>query len=181
MRVVIDAPELNYSDPFGLWPGLSSIRFWLNNTTSGQIATAVACFQGCRAMTPEAQRGLDAANDRFGALLLVASVAAPSHHLATNKNSVSAVRGGPWTPRFARIFERAGMSLDDASNRIEVLGHRGPHPREYHQTVFDRLTQATEGLVGAEYRAALVNELRAIAADVTTPGSPLNKLVTKTP
>jgi hypothetical protein len=31
------------------------------------------------------------------------------HHLATNKNSISALRGGPWTPRFEDFFEMAGM------------------------------------------------------------------------
>src|SRR3712207_7872183 len=40
------------------------------------------------------------------------------HHLATNKNSVSTARGGPWTPRFRRIFKKAGMELDRKSTRL---------------------------------------------------------------
>ncbi len=56
----------------------------------------------------------------------------PIHHIATNKNSVSSVRGGPWTPRFERIFKRAGITLQNAVNKVRVWGHKGPHPEAYH-------------------------------------------------
>jgi hypothetical protein len=170
---------LNFSDAFGLWPDLKGFRSWLHNSSSGQLLTAVACLSGCRGMTASAQRGIDASNAAFGDFALVAGVGAPTHHLATNKNWLSAARGGPWSPKFARLFERAEMALDDAANKVDVAGHRGPHPREYHQTVYDRLMGATEGLMGEEYATALVRELRAIAKDVTTPGSELNKMITK--
>ncbi len=74
-------------------------------------------------------------------------VTGPVHHIATNKNNVSARTGGPWTPRFKAIFDAAGMSLDDALNKVSVPGHVGPHPAKYHQIIFDRLTQAVRGKV----------------------------------
>jgi hypothetical protein len=103
----------------------------------------------------------------------------PIHHICTNKNCASAVAGGPWTPRFDAIFNKAGMKLDDALNKIAVLGHKGPHPEAYHQAVFRRLESATSGLSGSAYRDALQTELGVIGREIQTPGSVLNGLVTK--
>jgi hypothetical protein len=102
----------------------------------------------------------------------------PLHHLATNKNTVSTRNGGPWTPRFQAIFDKAGMTLNDPANLVQVPGHHGPHPELYHQTVFDRLNQATEGLNGEEYAQALRDELAAIGNEAQTPGSMINNLLT---
>lgn len=102
----------------------------------------------------------------------------PVHHICTNKNCVSSATGGPWTPRFEPIFEKAGMTLDDALNKVALPGHKGPHPEAYHQAVFRRLTSATDGLNGKAYSDALQKELGAIRSEIQTPGSLLNKLVT---
>jgi len=104
---------------------------------------------------------------------------APIHHICTNKNCVSLARGGPWTPRFEAIFQKAGMNLDDALNKIAVPGHKGPHPEAYHQAVFRRLESATSGLNGGAYRHALRTEMQAIRGELQTPGSLLNQLVRK--
>jgi RHS repeat-associated protein len=104
----------------------------------------------------------------------------PAHHIATNKNSVGTANGGPWTPRFKRIFDKAGMSIDkDADNLVRVVGHHGPHPEEYHQIVLDRLTQATRGLNGSAYAQALRKELRSIKSEAQQPGSTINRLLTE--
>jgi hypothetical protein len=103
----------------------------------------------------------------------------PIHHICTNKNCISAITGGPWTPRFQGMFDKAGMTLDDALNKVSVPGHRGPHPEAYHQAVFDRLNSATDGLSGSAYGDALRSELKSIGREVQTPGSHLNQLVTK--
>ncbi|NPC84413.1 AHH domain-containing protein, partial [Pyxidicoccus fallax] len=109
-----------------------------------------------------------------------AAVAGPEHHIATNKNTESDVRGGPWTPRFQEIFDRAGMSLDDAANRVHVPGHKGPHPREYHEEVYTRLNEATKSASSMQQcRVALTRALQRLARDISTPGSRLNLLVTK--
>jgi len=55
------------------------------------------------------------------------------------KNTVSAATGGPWTPRFANLFKRAGLSLDDEINLVRVPGHYGPHSEQYHRIVYQRL------------------------------------------
>ncbi|MDP2226816.1 MAG: AHH domain-containing protein [Moraxellaceae bacterium] len=104
---------------------------------------------------------------------------APVHHICTDKNCISAASGGPWTPRFDAIFQKVGMNLDDALNKVAIPGHKGPHPEAYHQAIFDRLTSATDGLNGAAYKDALQVELRAIGTELRTPGSMLNNLVTK--
>ncbi len=104
---------------------------------------------------------------------------APIHHICTNKNCISIARGGPWTPRFEAIFQKAGMHLDDALNKIAVQGHKGPHPEAYHQAVFRRLEGATSGLNGGAYRNALQTELQAVRQELQNPGSMLSQLVRK--
>jgi hypothetical protein len=104
---------------------------------------------------------------------------APVHHIATNKNTVSKARGGPWTPRFKPLFDRAGMSMDDVANTVVVPGHKGPHPAAYHNAVYVRLTNAVRGKNGLAYRQALTEELRAIGREAATPGSLLNRLLTR--
>lgn len=97
----------------------------------------------------------------------------------TNKNHISPARGGPWTPRFEDMAERAGITLDDAANRVRVPGHRGPHPEEYHREVFDRLSRATEGLSDSTYVTAFLAELDAIRTEAATAGSALNRLLVR--
>ncbi|HEX8441118.1 AHH domain-containing protein [Archangium sp.] len=104
------------------------------------------------------------------------------HHLATNKNDVSGANGGPWTPVFKKVFDRAGMRLEAEENLVYLQGHQGPHPEAYHQQIFRRLQGATDGCrTQAECRGMLVEELDRIAGDVCTPGSPLHRLLTEKP
>jgi RHS repeat-associated protein len=103
----------------------------------------------------------------------------PEHHLMTNKNKLSKARGGPWTPRFDAMAQKAGMSLKDAENRVRIPGHKGPHPEAYHEAVFQRLSNATEGLSGEAYGRAFRSELGAIRTEAATAGSTLNTLLTK--
>ncbi|WP_090484789.1 AHH domain-containing protein [Myxococcus virescens] len=102
------------------------------------------------------------------------------HHLATNKNSVSTARGGPWTPRFEEFFKKAGMELKDPENIVPVQGHHGPHPQEYHALVFARLRDATRACRTVEScRKALTSALNEMAEEVITQGTELNRLVTR--
>jgi hypothetical protein len=104
------------------------------------------------------------------------------HHICTDKNEVSEASGGPWTPLFQEVFDRAGMSLGDAANKVRIQGHQGPHPRQYHEEVLRRIDQATQGCRGpAQCREALVDELSKIAQELLTEGSRLRKLITKSP
>jgi len=104
----------------------------------------------------------------------------PEHHIATNKWTEATHSGGPWTPRFQEIFDRAGMSLNDPANKVRVKGHHGPHPQEYHEEVHDRLNAATlECRSIQQCQEALVAELRALAEEITTENTTLNKLVIK--
>jgi hypothetical protein len=80
---------------------------------------------------------------------------------------------------FKKIFDRAGMSLDDPTNKVRVQGHRGPHPEEYHQVVFKRLNEAIGDCSSMQQcRKSLTEELKSLAQEISTPGSRLNKLVT---
>lgn len=103
------------------------------------------------------------------------------HHIATDKWWDSTDNGGPWSPQFQRIFDKAGMSLDDPANIVRVKGHQGPHPQEYHQRIFRRLFRATEDCRSmAQCREALTAELRRLAQEIATDGTELNRLVTRT-
>jgi hypothetical protein len=103
------------------------------------------------------------------------------HHICTDKNTVSDSEGGPWTPAFEKIFRKAGMSLtNDPANRIRIRGHEGPHPRAYHEAIFDRVRDATKRCTTeASCRRALTEELRKIAKELMTPGSKLRRLITE--
>jgi filamentous hemagglutinin len=89
---------------------------------------------------------------------------------------VSTDRGGPWTPRFEAIFKRAGLDLDNEINKVAVLGHKGPHPKDYHNYVHDQLQSATVGLkpYSKEYRSAVESTLNRIKTEATTPGHQVN-------
>lgn len=128
--------------------------------------------------TNQLKAGADAATAKADAI--ASRALGKVHHVMTNKNFISKARGGPWSPRFDDMAKRAGMSLDDVANKVSIVGHKGPHPQEYHQIVLDRLTSATANLEGPVYQAAFKAELNKISRDAATPGHPLNKLVTKT-
>ncbi len=99
------------------------------------------------------------------------------HHIATDKNWVSPLRGGPWSPQFAEIFERAGMTLTDAENVVKLPGHRGPHSEKYHRKIYTLLQRATAGKSGPASREALISELKRIAKELKTKGTELNRLL----
>jgi len=102
------------------------------------------------------------------------------HHLATDKNDSSPLRGGPWTPRFQQLFKKAGMLLDDPANRVYLAGHQGPHPEEYHFEVYQRLEAAMgRCLSTAQCKMRLTEELQKIRSEVCTPRSLLHRLLTK--
>jgi hypothetical protein len=82
-------------------------------------------------------------------------------------------------PRFEKIFERAGMTLKDAENIVNIPGHAGPHPEAYHQEIFRRLTTATQGKKAAAYKAELAAELKRIAKEAATVGTKLHTLLTQ--
>lgn len=104
----------------------------------------------------------------------------PEHHIATDKWDKATHSGGPWTPRFRELFARAGMSLNDPANKVRVSGHKGPHPEEYHQEVFDRLSEAMQGCRNVQQCGeALTGALQRLARLISTPGTRLNKLVTE--
>ena len=105
----------------------------------------------------------------------------PVHHIATVRNSESTARGGPWTPRLKKFFDKAGMSMEDDANKVPVPGHKGPHPEEYHQEVYERLEKAVRRCqTTAQCREALTRELAKLAEQLKRVGSTLNKLVTRT-
>lgn len=102
------------------------------------------------------------------------------HHIATIENEKSTLRGGPWTKAFKPIFDKAGMSMKDPANTVSLLGHRGPHPEEYHQAVFRHLKAATENCPNQQACAvALRKALRELAAEISDTGSLLHKLLTR--
>lgn len=107
-------------------------------------------------------------------------VPGPKHHIASDKFSTSTANGGPWTPRYQQLFDKAGMSLNDPENQVHVPGHKGPHPQEYHEAVFERLRLATSTCRTIQQcRADLIQALRILAKELTTENTWLNTLVTR--
>ncbi|WP_407736415.1 AHH domain-containing protein [Hyalangium sp.] len=103
-----------------------------------------------------------------------------THHIATICNDKSTARGGPWTPRFRRIFAKAGMSMEDPANKMPLPGHYGPHPERYHQIILDELADATATCRSVvECQAKLKAALKELAKQIATPGTELDQLVTR--
>lgn len=143
-----------------------------------EVAQGLKKTESAIAETEKAAQGLKKAEGE-AAGAAKATKDAEEHHIATDKNLVSTARGGPWTPKFEELFKKAGMTLQDGMNKISVDGHFGPHPEGYHQAVFKRLKDATEGLSGNEYTKAFKAELTRIGNEARTPGTELNKLITR--
>ncbi|WP_164017513.1 AHH domain-containing protein [Pyxidicoccus trucidator] len=157
---------------------------------SAQAALAVETQAGYQYMAVGSVQSVTMAAEGFTIALAPNAVAMANrgmrggrtrdHHLATDKNSISTARGGPWTPRFRRLFKKAGMELKDPENIVPVEGHNGPHPQRYHELVHERLNGATETCRRVEEcRAALTRALQQLAREVVTKGTELNRLVTR--
>jgi hypothetical protein len=102
------------------------------------------------------------------------------HHIATVENEKSTLRGGPWTQRFRKLFDKAGMSMEDPANKVQLTGHKGPHPQEYHEEVYRRLRDATSTCKSIpDCQRALIAELRGMAQELSDSSSKLYKLLTK--
>jgi len=106
--------------------------------------------------------------------------AGPVHHICTNKNPIADTTGGPWTPECERIFKMAGMTLEDAANKVRINGHEGPHPEFYHNQVLTRLQASVRTCRTTERcRTSLLKELAKIADELLTPGSELRTFIVK--
>ena len=102
------------------------------------------------------------------------------HHIATVCNDKDTKRGGPWTPRFRKIFAKAGMSMEDPANKMPLSGHYGPHPKRYHEIIHEELLEATLTCRSVvDCRAKLKEALKELAKQIATPGTELNRLVTQ--
>jgi hypothetical protein len=161
--------------PFGIGSAFATIDGTLHAFEGNKAAAAITYASAALGIVV----GAGAAKAALQGGQKIAAVAAPIHHICTNKNCVSAVTGGPWTPKFEAIFQKAGMTLDDALNKVAVPGHAGRHTAEYHETVFRRLSEATDGLRGSAYTGALQTELRAMGSELQTAGTALNRLVVR--
>jgi hypothetical protein len=80
------------------------------------------------------------------------------HHLATNQ--------GKWADEFAKLFARAGVSMDDAVNKMKLPGHMGRHTNTYHEFVYERLSTAIGNTRGATARSALEDALQQIRREL---------------
>lgn len=85
------------------------------------------------------------------------------HHIATDKAIVSG-----FTEQFEKIFARAGKDLQWSENLMELEGHAGRHARAYHEFVLEKLSKATNGLVGKDAERALGQALRELRAIITS-------------
>jgi len=103
-----------------------------------------------------------------------------NHHIATVENEISTLRGGPWTPRFKDLFDKVGLSMENAANKVRVYGHKGPHPEEYHKAVYEQLQRTLRNCGDRKScREAFEATLRRLAGQIATQGDELNRLITR--
>jgi hypothetical protein len=141
--------------------------------TAAAEATSVSVVEGRLALTLPAGSG--------AILFMQEKEAGDIHHIATVENKKSPASGGPWTPELKKFFDKAGMSMEEPANKVRIPGHKGPHPKAYHQEVFRRLEKAVKTCeTTAQCREALTRELERLATELKEAGSKLNKLVTRT-
>jgi hypothetical protein len=153
----------------------TSGRFHL--PTAASEATSVSVAEGRLVLTLPAGSGAILAMQREGE-----GEEGQIHHIATVENERSPARGGPWTPKLKKFFDKAGMSMEDDANKVRILGHKGPHPQAYHERVYQRLAGAVEDCTTtARCRDTLTRELGKLARELKEVGSDLNKLVTGAP
>jgi A nuclease family of the HNH/ENDO VII superfamily with conserved AHH len=109
---------------------------------------------------PDSDLGVRREAPGVGASDREAMWAHPIHHIASDKSSA-------WTPQFSKFFNKAHMSISkDPCNLLELRGHQGPHPQEYHMWVWLRLAAATDGKSGKAYATALRSELDRISDEI---------------
>jgi hypothetical protein len=176
------AKSLPNVPPGGLGPLLSRPRFAMAGGGSVQFAsTAHVVTDGTIVLAGAAAGSAGSASGRACSNSSQKKEGYHWHHLATDKNELSVLNGGPWTPLFEDIFARAGMSLDAPENRVYLQGHQGPHPEEYHNEIYQKLRAAVRTCKSvAHCKKNLVEALKQLADEVCTPGSRLHLLVTKT-
>ena len=104
------------------------------------------------------------------------------HHIATVENNTSTTRGGPWTPRFKKFFDKAGMSMEDPANKLLLDGHKGPHPEAYHREVYRRLKEVSDQcMTPQQCRSTLTHALRKMMHELSDPSSTLRQLLVASP
>jgi hypothetical protein len=138
--------------------------------TAAAEATSVSIVEGRLVLTLPAS----------SAAVLSMQEKGPIHHIATVENTKSPFSGGPWTPKLKEFFDKAGMSMEHPANKVPLPGHKGPHPKAYHQEVFTRLGKAVKNCeTTVQCQEALIRELELLAEQIQKTGSRLNKLLTR--
>jgi hypothetical protein len=174
------------SSRLSMLPGLpeaaavGASRVGINLANVGEVE-AVAVVGGTVVISLPATAVAMVARNPRGADSKPAALEWYDHHIATDKWSEATHSGGPWTPRFQELFERADMSLNDPANIVRIRGHKGPHPQAYHEEVYRRLREAMQGCRGInQCKDSLKAALKELADEISMEGSKLNKLVTRT-
>ncbi|RKH68101.1 hypothetical protein D7X96_18140 [Corallococcus interemptor] len=146
---------------------------------AAQVESAAVSSEGVVTLVLAPNAVAMSAREDKGPVASGADVDGPEHHIASNKFWNATNRGGPWSPQFQKIFDKAGMSLDDPANKVRVPGHKGPHPEAYHRKIFAVLDRATGQCRSMqECRTVLTRELRNLARMISEQGTDLNRWVT---
>ncbi len=80
-----------------------------------------------------------------------------------------------------KILASVGIDLQDERNIVDVAGHIGPHPEEYHFQVHNKLTEAVDGLESGsvEYVFAVRKALSDLKTRLISPNDSLTQLITR--
>lgn len=110
------------------------------------------------------QDGLLAHNTGVGdCIRLMRKFNGPIHHIASVEDKIFA-------PQFKELFNRAGLSMQSAWNKMRLAGHVGPHGKFYNNLILERLRGAVGEMTGDAARKALVAELKNIRREIRHEG-----------
>ena len=60
-----------------------------------------------------------------------------------------------WTNRFKPFLDKAQLDIDGPDNKVYVPNHKGPHPDEYHEYVYNKLKRATKGIAQKNLKSSI--------------------------
>ena len=94
-----------------------------------------------------------------------------NHHIATNKSKF-------WGRLFSKIFNPAGIGLDDEINKVMIPGHKGGHGF-YNLVIYRRLKQTVHGTASntTRYKRLLQRELLRIRRELLDDSTSLSGLL----
>jgi RHS repeat-associated protein len=125
-----DATDYEYATGYGAWTVLSmfiGVGELNSLVKTGKMSKITALFTSKLSKASKIERTVVV---KSGVLKRLTDLPIQSHHLLT--------KYGAWGKKFKRILKKYDLNIDSDFNKLD-LHHQGPHPKEYHQEMYNRL------------------------------------------